>query len=56
MYRYPKQILIIEQRMQSYVDVEKALKTIGFYRLRGYLFHLYDNIDKKYSGVRVYYE
>ena len=44
--------------MQSYVDagmsitsredVEKALKSVGFYRLRGYSFHLYDNATKKY--------
>ena len=44
MYQYPKQILTIEQQVQSYVDagmeitscedVEKALKSIGFYRLR----------------------
>ena len=42
MYQYPKQILTIEQQVQSYVDagmkitsqedVEKALKSIGFYR------------------------
>ncbi|MDY4501102.1 MAG: hypothetical protein SPF03_11535 [Faecalimonas umbilicata] len=43
-------------KITSREDVEKALKTIGFYRLRGYSFHLYDNIDKKYSDVRVYYE
>lgn len=65
-YQYPKQILTIEQQVQSYADagmgitsredVEKVLETIGFYRLRGYSFHLYDNIDKKYSDVRVYYE
>lgn len=58
MYQYPKQILTIEQQVQSYVDagmeiksredVEKALKSVGFYRLRGYSFHLYDNVDKKY--------
>ena len=58
MYQYPKQILTIEQQVQSYVDagmeiksredVEKALKSVGFYRLRGYSFHLYDNADKKY--------
>lgn len=58
MYQYPKQILTIEQQVQSYVDagmkitsqedVEKALKSIGFYRLRGYLFQLYDNAAKKY--------
>ena len=66
MYQYPKQILTIEQQVQSYADagmeitsredVEKVLKTIGFYRLRGDSFHLYDNTDKKYSDVRVYYE
>ena len=58
MYQYPKQILTLEQQMQSYVDagmkitsqedVEKALKSIGFYRLRGYSFQLYDNAAKKY--------
>ena len=57
-YQYPKQILTIEQQVQSYADagmeitsredVEKVLKTIGFYRLRGYSFHLYDNAAKKY--------
>ena len=29
-------------------DVEKSLKTVGFYRLRGYSFQLYDNTIKKY--------
>ena len=58
MYQYPKQILTIEQQIQSYIDagteitsrgnVEKALKSVGFYRLRGYSFHLYDNSAKKY--------
>ena len=58
MYQYSKQILTIEQQVQSYIDagmsitsredVEKALKSIGFYRLRGYSFHLYDNASKKY--------
>ena len=58
MYQYPKQILTIEQQIQSYIDagmvitsredVEKALKSVGFYRLRGYSFHLYDNATKKY--------
>jgi abortive infection bacteriophage resistance protein len=49
--------------VQSYVDagmsitsredVEKALKSVGFYRLRGYSFHLYDNASKKYvMGTR----
>lgn len=58
MYQYSKQILTIAQQVQSYKnagmlitshsDVEKALKSIGFYRLRGYSFHLYDNSSKKY--------
>ena len=32
----------------SRTDVEKALKSVGFYRLRGYSFDLYDNATKKY--------
>lgn len=58
-YQYPKQILTIAQQIQSYIDagmvitsredVEKALKSVGFYRLRGYSFHLYDNATKKYG-------
>ena len=58
MYQYPKQILSIAQQLQSYIDagmeitsadeVEEALKTIGYYRLRGYSFQLYDNATKKY--------
>lgn len=58
MYQYPKQILSIAQQVQSYIDagmlinscadVEKAFKTVGFYRLRGYSFQLYDNATKKY--------
>ena len=63
MYQYPKQILTIAQQVQSYIDagmvitsradVEKALKSVGFYRLCGYSFHLYDNASKKYvSGTK----
>ena len=63
MHQYPKQILTIAQQVQSYIDagmvitsradVEKALKSVGFYRLRGYSFHLYDNAVKKYvSGTK----
>ena len=29
-------------------DVEKALKSVGFYRLRGYSFQLYYKATKKY--------
>ena len=53
MFQYPKQILDIPQQIQSYIDaemeissradVEKALKTIGYYRLRGYSFQRYNN-------------
>lgn len=64
MYQYPKQILTIEQQVQSYIDagmiitsrsdVENALNSVGFYRLRGYCFHLYDNAAKKVcSGDKV---
>lgn len=58
MNQYPKQILSIEQQIQSFIDagmkissfedVENALKTIGYYRLRGYSFRLYNNATKKY--------
>ena len=58
MSRYPKQILTIAQQIKSYTDagmnvgsyddLETALKTIGFYRLRGYSFQLYDNYTKQY--------
>lgn len=58
MFQYPKQILDIPQQIQSYIDaemeissradVEKALKTIGYYRLRGYSFQRYNNATKKY--------
>ena len=58
MYQYPKQVLTIAQQLQSYIDagmeitsidaVEEALKTIGYYRLRGYSSQLYDNANKKY--------
>lgn len=58
MSNYPKQILTIPQLIQSYIDAgmtissyadtEAALKTIGYYRLRGYCFHLYDNAKKRY--------
>ena len=41
-------------KITSQEDVEKALKSIGFYRLRGYSFQLYDNAAKKYvSGTKL---
>ena len=58
MYQYPKQILTIAQQVQSYIDagmvityradLERTLKSVGYYRLRGYSFHLYDNSTKQY--------
>ena len=58
MHPYPKRILTIDQQVQSYIDagmgipsyeyVEKILKSVGFYRLRGYSFQLYDNSTKQY--------
>lgn len=56
---YPKQVLNIQQQLQAYVDAgmtivsqseaEEALENIGYYRLRGYSFHLYDNSTKQYA-------
>lgn len=60
MNSYPKQILTIPQQLQSYIDAgmtvssvdeaRTALTTIGYYRLRGYSFHLYDNTRKQYQS------
>ena len=59
MYFYPKQVLTIEQQFKKYEDsgmiitsredVIQALKSIGYYRLRGYSYQLYDNKQKKYK-------
>lgn len=58
MHPYPKQIYSLQQQIQSYVDAgmivesnnsaENVLTRVGFYRLRGYCFHLYDNSAKQY--------
>ena len=58
MHTYPKTILSIPQQIQSYIEAgmkvpsrqeaETALETIGYYRLRGYCYHLYDNEKKQY--------
>ena len=58
MHTYPKIILSIPQQIQSYIEAgmkvssrqeaETALETIGYYRLRGYCYHLYDNEKKQY--------
>ena len=57
MRRYPKQILSASQQVQSYIDAgmavtsipeaEAAMLEIGYYRLRGYCYHLYDNSTKQ---------
>lgn len=59
MHPYPKQIYSLQQQIQSYVDAgmivepnnsaEDVLTRVGFYRLRGYCFHLYDNSAKQYT-------
>ncbi len=59
MAQYPKRILSIEEQVQSYIDAGMqvpsrdeavdALKSIGYYRLRGYCYHLYDNATKRYQ-------
>lgn len=58
MINYPKHILSLEDQYNSYVDggliisdkqvVMNALESIGYYRLRGYSFHLYNNSSKQY--------
>ena len=49
-YMYDNEAEMMDAGMEitSREDVEKVLKTIGFYRLRGYSFHLYDNATKKF--------
>lgn len=58
MNSYPKQILSPEQQLQSYKDAGmlipsdetalEALNSIGYYRLRGYCYTLYDNSSKQF--------
>lgn len=53
MHPYPKQIYSLQQQIKSYVDAgmiiedsdsaEDVLTRVGYYRLRGYCFHLYNN-------------
>lgn len=59
MHSYPKKILSFEEQLKAYENagititnddvIKTALKTIGFYRLRGYAFQFYDNKTKTYS-------
>ena len=58
MYTYPKNFLSVTQLIQKLKDAgmvidandtaEMALTTIGYYRLKGYSFHLMDPATKKY--------
>ena len=59
MNSYPKKILTVPQQLQAYIDAgmiipsmeeaRTALTTIGYYRLRGYNFQLYDKGSRQYS-------
>lgn len=59
MHPYPKQIFTLRKQIQSYVDAgmivepsdsaEDVLTRVGYYRLQGYCFHLYDNSKKQYA-------
>lgn len=58
MNTYSKKLLSVEQQLEAYKtagmiinsddEARTALQNIGYYRLRGYCFHLYDNNAKKY--------
>lgn len=60
MVEYPKKILTVQQQIQAYIDsgmtvssipeAEKTLTSIGYYRLRGYCFHRYNSVTKKYQS------
>ena len=59
MQTYPKQILSLQQQLQTYINAGmtvssnsealEALRNIGYYRLRGYCFQFYDNSTKHYA-------
>lgn len=59
MYQYPKNILTISMLIQklknagmvinSQEEAETALASIGYYRLKGYCFHLYDKSTNQYT-------
>lgn len=58
MYQYPKPYLSVAQLIQKLIDsgmeissqseAEKALNTIGYYRLKGYCYHKFDNAANQY--------
>lgn len=59
MYQYPKNILSIPELIQKLKDsgmliesqdeAETALASIGYYRLKGYCFHLYNKSENRYN-------
>lgn len=64
MYQYPKPYLSIAQLIQKLKDsgmeissceeAENALNTIGYYRLKGYCYHRFDNATNQYiAGTRL---
>lgn len=58
MYQYPKPYLSVEQLVQKLIDAgmeissqdeaEKVLNTIGYYRLKGYCYHRFDDHTNQY--------
>ena len=65
MYTYPKNFLSVAQLIQKLEDAgmiidsqdaaEMALTTIGYYRLKGYSFHLIDPATGKYiAGTKFF--
>lgn len=64
MYQYPKPYLSVAQLIQKLKDsgmeissqeeAEKALNIIGYYRLKGYCYHQFDNAANQYiSGTKL---
>ena len=64
MYQYPKPYLTVSQLIQklsslgmqisSQDEAEEAFNTIGYYRLRGYCYHLFDKNTNQYvSGTKL---
>lgn len=58
MHTYPKKILSIQDQIQTYIDagmivpsqeeMKETLESVGYYRLRGYSYHLYNKTKKRY--------
>lgn len=60
MQTYSKRVLSIQEQIQAFIDAglqvpyphvaEGALRSIGYYRLRGYSYQWYDNATKRYKA------